>query len=245
MKETKKIIEIAKRKLEIDKKNNWSKGSETYFDEIRKEIKETEDENKENNHVKLEDELGDIFWDYANILVNLEEEGKIKLERVFERAQKKYEERISGIENNTPWNEIKKKQKEDIQKEIDNISQVRIREDQKKEHYTWDEIESTIDEMLLKINKDKYKNIYGIPRGGLIIATILCYKLNLPIIMNKEEITKQTLIVDDICDSGKTLKEYEEQDTYTLFYKENTQIKPTHHSKTVNQETWIVFPWEE
>lgn len=118
MRETKKIIEIARRKLEIDKKRNWSAGSKTYFDELRKEIQEAEEENKQNNNVKLEDELGDIFWDYANLLVNLEEEGKINLERVFERSQKKYDERVSGIENNKSWDEIKKKQKYEIQKEI-------------------------------------------------------------------------------------------------------------------------------
>ena len=118
MNETNKIIEIARRKLEIDKKREWSSGSKTYFEELRKEIQEAEEENKQNNNVKLEDELGDIFWDYANLLVNLEEEGKINLQRVFERAHKKYDERVSGIENNKSWDEIKKKQKYEIQKEI-------------------------------------------------------------------------------------------------------------------------------
>jgi hypothetical protein len=36
----KKLIEIAKVKYNIDKKqNNWSKGSETFFEEIQKEMK--------------------------------------------------------------------------------------------------------------------------------------------------------------------------------------------------------------
>lgn len=113
-----KILGIAKRKLLLDKKDNWSRGSETFFDEIGKEIIEAREENRLGNHVKLEDELGDIFWDYVNILVNLEDEGKINLERVFLRAKRKYDERVSGLENNMSWAEIKKKQKEDIQKEI-------------------------------------------------------------------------------------------------------------------------------
>ena len=244
MNEIKKIIELAQRKLAIDKKNDWSKGSETYFDELKKEIKETEDENKQNNHVKLEDELGDILWDYLNLLVNLENENKINLNRVFERSEKKYEERISGIENKKPWNDIKIKQKEDIKKEIqDNISKVHKREEQKKEYCTWREIIKHVDEIAPKL--EKYENIYGIPRGGIIIATIISYKLNKPLIINEKEITKNTLVVDDICDSGKTLQEHMENDTYTIFYKKEAKTKPKFYSKTINQETWIVFPWEE
>ena len=137
MENIRELIKIARRKLEIDKNKNenerWSEGSETYFEEMQKEIQEAQEENKEKNHIKLEDELGDILWDYANLLVNLEHEQKINLNNVFQRAVKKYEERIKGIENNVPWSEIKKKQKEEIKKEInDDISNVQIRENQKK-----------------------------------------------------------------------------------------------------------------
>ncbi|MFP4567616.1 MAG: MazG nucleotide pyrophosphohydrolase domain-containing protein [Candidatus Woesearchaeota archaeon] len=244
MNEIKKIIELAKRKLLIDKKSDWSKGSTTYFNELKKEIQETEDENKTNNHVKLEDELGDILWDYLNVLVNLENEEKIKIERVFERSEKKYTERINGIENKTLWAEIKKKQKQEIQKEIqDNISTVHKRSDQEKEHYTWRDIINYVDQILSKLNK--YENIFGIPRGGIIIATILSYKLNKPLLLNEKEITKQTLIVDDICDSGQTLSKYSDNDSYTIFYKKDSKTKPTHHSKIIGQKTWIVFPWDE
>ena len=125
MDEIKELIKIARRKLEIDKSKaiteRWSKGSETYFEEIQKEIQEARMENKENNYVKLEDELGDVMWDYVNLLVNLEYEQKINLNNVFKRAITKYEERITGIENGLPWNEIKKKQKEQIEKEIKSL----------------------------------------------------------------------------------------------------------------------------
>ncbi len=63
--------------------------------------------------------------------------------------------------------------------------------------------------------------------------------------MNEKEITPKTLIVDDICDSGKTLRKYKENDTFTIFYKKESQITPKYYSKIINQETWIVFPWEE
>jgi len=106
-----KIIEIAKLKLEIDKKENWSKGSSTYLEEIKKELIEVEDELKLGKQIYIEDELGDVLWDYLNLLINLESENKIKVENVFERSRKKYFERINGINNGISWNEIKTKQK--------------------------------------------------------------------------------------------------------------------------------------
>ena len=128
---------------------------------------------------------------------------------------------------------------------MDDVSKVQIREDQKKHYYSWQQIEQLIKEKLPEIKKENYENIYGIPRGGLIIATILCYQLNLPIVMDKKEITQKTLIVDDICDSGETLKEFSQRDTFTVFHKREAQTTPKYYSKLINQETWIVFPWEE
>lgn len=128
---------------------------------------------------------------------------------------------------------------------MDQISKVHKKEEQKKEYYTWKDIEQLTKQKIPELNTKKYENIYGIPRGGLVIATIISYALNKPLITNKQEITKNTLIVDDICDSGKTLEEYKDNDTYTIFYKKEAKIKPTYYTKITNQETWIVFPWEE
>lgn len=113
----KQILMLAKRKAEIDKTRNWSRGSETFFEEIKKEIEEAEIEAKNQKQIFLEDELGDIFWDYMNLLVNLENEKKINLEKVFERSAKKYTQRINAIENNVSWEEIKKIQKEELKNE--------------------------------------------------------------------------------------------------------------------------------
>jgi NTP pyrophosphatase (non-canonical NTP hydrolase) len=78
------------------------KGAPTYFDQIRKEIDEAEAENRDKNQVYLEDELGDVFWDYLMLLNALASEGKISsIEKVFERCHKKFTERINeNGENN-------------------------------------------------------------------------------------------------------------------------------------------------
>lgn len=120
-----KIIELTKDKHTIDKNNSWFKNSQTYLDEIKKELEEVEIELKNDKQVFLEDELGDVLWDYFNFLTNLEDENKIKVKNVFKRCFKKYSERLEGIKKGIRWNETKEKQKQELQKEqefLDNSS---------------------------------------------------------------------------------------------------------------------------
>jgi len=111
MKDFDKLVAIAKRKAKFDESNTWSNGSETYLAEIKNEVDEVIEEIPKSRKCYLEDELGDVLWDYLNILVALEKEVSIDLEAVLKRACEKYEERISGIENGKKWSKIKEKQK--------------------------------------------------------------------------------------------------------------------------------------
>jgi NTP pyrophosphatase (non-canonical NTP hydrolase) len=75
--------------------DNRYKGSQTYFEKLHEEITEAQAENKDHNQVYLEDELGDVFWDYMMLVHALESEGKISsVEKVFARCYKKFSERI-------------------------------------------------------------------------------------------------------------------------------------------------------
>lgn len=112
-----KLIEIAKRKSEIDKDNSWYQGSSTYLVEIKKEVDEVVEEIPKDRLCYLEDELGDVLWDYLGIVLSLGKEKGVKLESIIERACRKYEERISAIENDISWDEIKQKQKSELERE--------------------------------------------------------------------------------------------------------------------------------
>lgn len=113
----KKLLEIVEDKYNIDSQRDWSKGSITYLDELKKEIAEVEEVINSGYKVYLEDELGDVLWDYFNLLVNLENEEKIDLNKVFERVLKKYSQRITGIKEGISWYDIKEKQKLELKKE--------------------------------------------------------------------------------------------------------------------------------
>ncbi len=112
-----KLLQIGKRKINFDKKHSWSIGSRTYLNEINRELDEVKEELDKNRTCYLEEELGDVLWDYINILVNLEEEKGINIESVLNRACKKFDQRVSGIENGLTWNEIKMNQKKELENE--------------------------------------------------------------------------------------------------------------------------------
>ena len=100
----------------------------------------------------------------------------------------------------------------------------------------------------IKESKIKFSAICGLPRGGLIPAVILSHKLNIPYQDNDNDyINGNILLVDDICDTGETLYQYREYPqiyTVTIHYKKSAMIQPSFWWKEVNDNEWIVYPWE-
>jgi NTP pyrophosphatase (non-canonical NTP hydrolase) len=96
-----------------------------YTNGLIDEVKEVEQEVKDSNAVYLEDELGDILWDYMNLLHVLHQDGKIdSIESVFQRSLKKYGQRIDAIDIDgnidlkvSNWDIIKKQQKNENKEE--------------------------------------------------------------------------------------------------------------------------------
>jgi hypothetical protein len=96
----------------------------------------------------------------------------------------------------------------------------------------------------IKESKKQYKNIYPIPRGGLILGVYLSHELKLPLIT--DNITENTLVVDDICDTGSTLKQFADNDKAVLVTK-SKGLSITNNlifNITVSNNTWVHFPWE-
>jgi hypoxanthine phosphoribosyltransferase len=115
-----------------------------------------------------------------------------------------------------------------------------------KVYLNWGDIEKLVDNICNQIVRENppIKTIRGIPRGGLIPATLISHKLNIPynVFIND----KYTLLVDDICDTGKTLKEqigFEIGYTATLHYKPTAVYKPSFYGGEIGSE-WLVYPWE-
>ena len=120
---------------------------------------------------------------------------------------------------------------------------------------SWKDIEALVDNLAEQINKMDKKPfyIYGVPRGGAIPAVWLSHKTGIDYYqLNSAQISKMAdlshiLIVDDICDSGETIKKLKESfnkcQTATLYYKETAIDKPDIYGEVTGEE-WLVFPWE-
>ena len=99
------------------------------------------------------------------------------------------------------------------------------------------------------IPKNKYTYVYGIPRGGLIIAVYLSHYLNLYILKDLKEVYLDSqpiiLIADDVADTGETLKWFEGFDRATIYYKPRSIVKPTYFVEKCLNSDWIVYPYEK
>ena len=112
------VYKIILDKCELDKSWRWmSPDTLEAFDWLIDEINEAKEEYNNKKQVYLEDELWDIFWDYMCLLQSLEQEKMINSKKVFERCYKKFSERLWADWDGVSWQEIKKKQKEELKTE--------------------------------------------------------------------------------------------------------------------------------
>jgi hypoxanthine phosphoribosyltransferase len=116
-------------------------------------------------------------------------------------------------------------------------------------YVTWDEIEELTDLLCSQIIKSgiQIEHIFGLQRGGLVPAVILSHKLGIPMTQNPN--SPNVLIVDDICDSGETFKEFYLEYPKSIFaclhLKPHTSIfNPDFIANKFLSDAWIVYPWE-
>jgi uncharacterized protein len=141
---------------------------------------------------------------------------------------------------------------------------------------TWNQIYDMLLCLAQKIVRDGYKPdvIVGVARGGVVPARILVDFLGVSVLAvvgvefyvdvaqaGFEPVLKQglpvsvagkkTLVVDDIADSGRSLKlvkAYVQQQgsvevkTATLYAKEGSIVTPDYFEKQTSR--WVVFPWD-
>ena len=117
-----------------------------------------------------------------------------------------------------------------------------------KKKMSWREYDKGINHIVKAINKTgkKYSKILTFNRGGLIPSASLAFRLNINKIgtINDMIPDDETLIVDDISDSGETLEPFMDHDIACLCYKRGTKVLPTYFYKIYKKDVWIVFPWE-
>lgn len=112
----------------------------------------------------------------------------------------------------------------------------------------WKEFYKLAEELAKQIDAKQYGSIYGVPRGGVPLAVYLSSFLNLPLVESPSPL-RNTLVVDDLIDSGKTRSQFCENDFAVLHFKNSeAHIPETTNTfcadDSVPPGTWIHYPWE-
>lgn len=129
-----------------------------------------------------------------------------------------------------------------------------------KKYVQWWEVKEYLYNLVDRLKKDEYfhldecPGIFTFPRGGLILATLLSYEIDKPILMNPEP---GCIIIDDIIDTGITMKKYSDlrnEKNYfitAMFMKDNQLAEESEfqcfcdYFEYVKKDEWIVYPWED
>ena len=110
----------------------------------------------------------------------------------------------------------------------------------RKEVITFDEIQAFID-WLAKRTSGMYNGVYGVPRAGLLLATLYSYRCNVPLLMAPQ---KGCLVIDDDIGSGLTISAYAgKYDTAVMYNNMECQVDVDYIYAYYTDDVYKVFPW--
>ena len=123
------------------------------------------------------------------------------------------------------------------------------------QYVNWSEIDSLIVILstLIKKSTRSFSTITTLSRGGLIPARLLADHLGIQkILVDPTTISSDSLVVDDIFDSGNTFKKIQSlvDDPsrlffVTLFARRGKQYpNQLVYAKQTNDDGYVVFPWD-
>lgn len=139
-----------------------------------------------------------------------------------------------------------------------------------KQYISWEEFHRHVKQLAEKIKKEGvYRQIIAVSRGGLLPAGILAYELNVrncqslnmvsydgaaarrdedvEILDTGLQADEQTLIVDDLSDSGRTfrlLRRLYPKARYVTVYSKPAGRSQVDLCAAELPDRWVVFPWD-
>jgi hypoxanthine phosphoribosyltransferase len=126
----------------------------------------------------------------------------------------------------------------------------------KEQHVSWSEIDSLIEilsNLILK-SKKNFSSITTLSRGGLVPSRLLADHLGIEkIFVDEKVIPANSLVVDDIFDSGKTFDRVvsKSEDSSkllyaTLFTRRGKKLPPQLiYGTETDNDGYVVFPWDK
>jgi hypothetical protein len=120
---------------------------------------------------------------------------------------------------------------------------------QDKRNISWNEFYEDLNNLAAILPKNKH--VWGVPLNGLIIASLLCkirkdlrlYIQNRP--YNYCEGKNNLIILDDISDTGNTLKKYKSHGMLaTIHLRHSSLVIPDYYVKKEDSDKYLIYPWE-
>lgn len=105
---------------------------------------------------------------------------------------------------------------------------------------TWAQFDDAVRRIAEQVRE--VRSVYGVPRGGQVLAVALSHRLGVPLAMFP---SFDTLVVDDVVETGRTM------DAFHLHYRRpfwawvNKSERIVNCCLTLPLDTWVVFPWED
>ena len=107
---------------------------------------------------------------------------------------------------------------------------------------TWDEFNLCVESITNTCRDKELCGVYGFPRGGICLAVALSHSLNIPLL---QEPKSGCLVVDDVYETGKTLKTISENKKITNFvWFSKSKPEWWNAVNVIDPDEWIIFPWE-
>ena len=105
-------------------------------------------------------------------------------------------------------------------------------------YFTWSEFDKSVEQIATKCRFKEFSGIYGVPRGGLCLSVALSHKLKIELISKPK---KNSLIVDDVYETGLTLTSFKDIEG-AMFFVLFSKIKPTWWNTVSVSYTHLTLP---
>lgn len=109
-------------------------------------------------------------------------------------------------------------------------------------HLSWHDFEQAVERIAQWVGDCRCNGIYGIPRGGLVLAVALSHRLELPLLSEPQP---GCLVVDDVFETGRTLAPHRQLPGAELVVWISKAEPLWWRALEVSPKAeWILFPWE-
>ena len=108
---------------------------------------------------------------------------------------------------------------------------------------SWAQFDQAVQHLASRFTGSAVSGVYGVPRGGLCLAVALSHAIDRPLLSAPKP---SALIVDDVYETGRTLRAFKVQVPQASFAVWVSKSPPTWWEAVdvTNSQEWLVFPWE-